>query len=204
MLDGSLYTQIRISRCSSVLLYSFNNATYCGISSGASLFAKAPDYRFPVYKELIKNVHYPIVPSSYGNARFTFQLLFYRKMPAKKKQVFVTPFSSQKTQDGAEGNDPLKQRKQTPVGSFFFPVSASRIEKIQHVTPMTRKKIRQGLSKAIGTFPQGLDPKSPAVTFLTVSQATESGEVGAHVEEILDEIDELLSDNEAMAADIGK
>ena len=107
---------------------------------------------------------------------------------SRKKPVFVTPFSSQKTTNedkldkgqsqtktpNETSKIPRGSRAKTPAGTFFFPVSSSRLDKIQHVTPMTKNKIKQGLCKAIAACPS-TDPDSPALTFLAISQATTVG-----------------------------
>ena len=113
-------------------------------------------------------------------------------MASKRKPVFVTPFSSQKTANEDKEQNQAKTPRgtaqtpagtknfpagttKTPAGTFFFPVSSARVDKIQHVTPMTKNKIKQGLCKAIAACPQGADPNSPSWTFLAVSQATSVG-----------------------------
>lgn len=110
----------------------------------------------------------------------------------KRKPVFVTPFSSQKmTNEDKERNQAKTPKRtaqsltrmtnisagatKTPAGAFFFPVSSSRMDKIQHVTPMTKNMIKQGLSQVIAACPEGADPNSPSWTFLAVSQATSVG-----------------------------
>ena len=98
-------------------------------------------------------------------------------MPQKRRPAFVTPFSSQKVINQTTGQTSNeKAQLQTPAGSFIFPVSSSKIGKVQHVTPITKRKIKQGLSKVIDTYPQGADPESPAWTFLAVSQTTTCGD----------------------------
>lgn len=113
-------------------------------------------------------------------------------MPLKRKSIFVTPFSSQKTTDTEKRlSNPKQTQTKTPAGTFLFPVSSSKVEKIQHVTPMTKNMIKQGICRVVESFPHGADPNSPTWTFLAISQTTSIG----------DQIDEKSQTDEEQSAE---